>query len=271
MGTWSTALFGNDTASDVRENYLLYLRSGHSNAKATRQILEDYDDELADKDETFMVWSALAATQWDVGRLQTKVLKKALRLIREGGDLARWQAENTPQELGSRKRVIQSLKKKLESNPPPEKRLRRIKQPEKAIQQPERWKKGQIISYQLKNGRLALLFVEGTWFDERFGNCPYFSLLDWQGKRLPSAAQLTRTVQKLPLLLDAACILEKNGAPIPWDRIMTLPVTRKGRGNLRINEAGVGGLQSETTWKELDAWIIETSDPDHQEAMQDLL
>jgi hypothetical protein len=91
MGTWSTSLFGGDIACDVRENYVAYLKMGLSGRQATKQILEDYGDELSDTvQDGPVVWLALAAIQWKYGRLEPKVKAKALKIINGGGDLAAW-------------------------------------------------------------------------------------------------------------------------------------------------------------------------------------
>ena len=69
MGTSSTAVFGDDIACDVRTNYLACLGEGMSNSAATRWILSEYADDVADPNEAVVVWCALAVTQWEHGRL----------------------------------------------------------------------------------------------------------------------------------------------------------------------------------------------------------
>ena len=267
MGIWSAALFGNDIAIDVRTNYMEYLRSGMSNAKATRQIITDYEDELADEYEASIVWCALAATQWKVGRLQKNVRNKALRAIKNGGDLPRWEEENTPREVASRRRVLAALRKKLESDPPVETRIR-IQKP---TQQPARqtstkppWKKGEVFAFELSKGDIALLFVEGNRDKGELGHTTYFTVMDWKGKRAPAANKL----QKLNLLLDAACICNQESDPIPWDRIKRLNVKRRGRGNIFMSEHGVGGFQTGCTWQELPKWIKKTRTKKRQDYLE---
>ena len=263
LGTWSAALFGNDIAIDVRFNYMEYLRSGMSNAKATRQIIADYEDELADEYEASIVWCALAATQWKVGRLQKNVRNKALRAIKNGGDLPRWEEENTPREVASRRRVLAALRKKLETDPPAETKIRIQKPAPKPAKQNDTqppWKKGEIIAFDVSAGNVALLFVEGNFNNDGLGHETFFTVMDWNGKRIPDASKL----QKLNLLLDAACICNHESDPIPWDRIKRLNVKRRGRGNIFIGEHGVGGFQTDCTWQELPKWIKKNRTKKHQ-------
>ena len=255
MGTWSTALFGNDIALDVQANYMHYLRSGLSDAKASRQIIADYEGELVDEYEASIVWCALAATQWKVGRLQSYVRNKALRAIKRGGDLPRWEEENTPREVGSRRRVLNNLRKKLESDPPPRKKIK-LNSPEPALTKTVKspWTKGEVIAFETSPGKLALLLVEGLRTEDGPTDYTYFSLLDWNGSRVPTANK----IQKLELLLDSAAIASVESDPIPWHRIKQPGIKRRGRGNLYMDEHGVGGFQSSKTWDDLPKWIRKT-------------
>ena len=71
MGTWGTGLFDNDFANDVREDYLEKLRSGKTAEIASREMIESYLPAVEEEEALF--WFALAATQWEYGRLQFNV------------------------------------------------------------------------------------------------------------------------------------------------------------------------------------------------------
>ena len=64
MGTWGIALFSDDLAADVRDDFKELLGDGYSPAEATDILIRQYKDVLDDEDESPVFWLALAATQW---------------------------------------------------------------------------------------------------------------------------------------------------------------------------------------------------------------
>jgi hypothetical protein len=67
MGAWGPAIFSDDTACDVREDYKDCLGDGLTPSEATDRILLEWKESLEDFDEQSVVWLALAATQWKLG------------------------------------------------------------------------------------------------------------------------------------------------------------------------------------------------------------
>ena len=63
MGAWGPALFSDDLACDVRDEYRGLIEDGIDDDAATRQILNSQADALNDPDEGPVVWLALAVTQ----------------------------------------------------------------------------------------------------------------------------------------------------------------------------------------------------------------
>ena len=104
MGTWGTAIFSDDTASDVRSDYRDYVGDGLSGTAATDRVVNEWRETLRDPDEGPVFWLALAATQWECGRLESRVRDKALEVIASGSGLRRW-AED-PKLLTKRKSVL---------------------------------------------------------------------------------------------------------------------------------------------------------------------
>jgi len=264
MGTWSTALFGDDIACDVRENYIYYLRSGMSNAAATRQILADYDDELSDEMESVVVWCALAVTQWDLGRPQRQTQKKAVQLIRRGGDIPRWEDEGDMQQVGSRKRVLASIRRKLEKAAPPKKTLRPLPErilPPKRKTIEHHWKIGQVVAYKRECGEFVLLLTEASYDDEFHGQVPYFVVLDWRGKRIPNAER----IKKLPA---SVCVIQaaenQEGESIPWDRIRRLNVKRSRTRHYHADGNSSYGVCDGNTWNDIEAAIDKAFDDDYR-------
>jgi len=73
MGAWKAAVFSDDTACDVRDNYVDLIGDGLSGAEATKKLLREWAGSLDDPDEGPVFWLALAATQWKNGRLEDLV------------------------------------------------------------------------------------------------------------------------------------------------------------------------------------------------------
>src|SRR4051812_21584541 len=89
MGADGPAIFSDDFACDVRDEYRALLEDQVPDAEATRQIIAANPD--LDVDEKPVFWLALAATQWRVGRLEDEVRARALDVIDSGRDLTRWE------------------------------------------------------------------------------------------------------------------------------------------------------------------------------------
>jgi hypothetical protein len=84
---------------------------------------------IADYDDGPVFWLALAATQWEYGRLHPRAKARALMIIDQRKDLDRWADAGLAKK---RQAVLAQLKKKL-LTPPPKKRtprLRRLPEPE---------------------------------------------------------------------------------------------------------------------------------------------
>jgi hypothetical protein len=115
MGTWSAAIFADDVACDVRDQYLALLAEGLDGAESSRRLESEWGDADSDPDEGPVFWIALAAVQWEYGRLQPHVAKRALAIIDRGDDLQRWQGAPG---LAKRRSALQALRRKLESPQP---------------------------------------------------------------------------------------------------------------------------------------------------------
>ena len=63
MGTWSVAIFGNDTAADVRDEFRELIEDGRSDEEATSEVLRKFGECLADPDDAPFIWTGLAAVQ----------------------------------------------------------------------------------------------------------------------------------------------------------------------------------------------------------------
>jgi hypothetical protein len=120
VGTWSTSILGSDVALDVREQYLALLSEGLEGPAASRQVIADNKEAIRDTDDGPVFWLALAATQWEYGRLQREVKKRALAIIDTPETLTPW----NDSQRSARKGALAALRKKLLSPQPKQKRPR---------------------------------------------------------------------------------------------------------------------------------------------------
>lgn len=114
MGTSGTALFSDDTACDVRDDFTQRLSSGVIASAATRSIIQSWAAEINDTDEGPVFWLALAATQWKYGCLTHEVQSKAIEVVDRGLNLQRWEGA----AQARRRTVLSLLKEKLLSPQP---------------------------------------------------------------------------------------------------------------------------------------------------------
>ncbi|MBN8248766.1 MAG: hypothetical protein J0L84_15160 [Verrucomicrobia bacterium] len=186
MGAWGTAIFSDDTAADVRDEFRDHIGDGLSPEIATSRLTKEYASSLKDSDEAPAFWLGLAAAQWNLGRLLPEVLANALQVIDDGTDLRRLD-ENKPAQR-QRKAVLEQLRSKLLAPQPACKRV------PKRYRQTNTWKNGQVIGYRLANGQLCLFRIIGQHSDNG-GSSPIAELIDWLGTEIP----LRDCVEFLPI------------------------------------------------------------------------
>lgn len=112
MGTGGHSLFHDDVARDVRARYLELLAGGASDRTALHTLQHEWAEEISDGDDGPVFWLALAATQWELGRLAAGVKTRALRIISSGLDDRRWIGSPL---RGKRRAVLEQLLRRLQS------------------------------------------------------------------------------------------------------------------------------------------------------------
>ncbi|HJQ83568.1 MAG TPA: hypothetical protein VKA21_05800 [Candidatus Binatia bacterium] len=181
MGAWGTAIFSDDTARDVRDEFRDHVGDGLSGPAATDRLLQAWRDTLADPDDGPVFWLALASTQWKCGRLEPRVLERALAVIANGAALRRW--ADDPKSLAKRRAALGKLEEQLRSPAPAEKRI------PKRFRNHCEWEVGEVIAYRLRSGRWSLLRII-AFHSDRGGTSPICELLDWVGDRIPSREEV---------------------------------------------------------------------------------
>jgi hypothetical protein len=108
MGAWGTAIFSDDFACDIRDSYRDLLGEGLNAAQAKTRVLKEFASSLNDPDESAMFWLALAAVQWQHGRLDAETLENALFVIDSGSNLAKWEVGSS--DYAKRRIILEKLR-----------------------------------------------------------------------------------------------------------------------------------------------------------------
>ena len=207
MGAWGTGLYQDDTTCDIKDDYITYLKVGMTNEEATKKIIEENDWCFEYEDEGALLWFALADTQWKYGRLLDEVKEKAIECIDSGVDLEKWREEDE-KLCEKRKKVLEALKERLNSEQPPEKKVSKIKF-YRAY-----WKVGDILLYQILNEKLKnhkwygkyILLKVVFMYRTNVGSLPrdvYYheediiSLYNWIGNKKPDI----ETIKRLQIIM----------------------------------------------------------------------
>ncbi len=81
MGVFSSSIFGNDLAADVRGDYLKARAAGDSVDAAVVRVRKVFAQTMRDADDCRIVWIALAATQSLANELSEDIRTQALKAI----------------------------------------------------------------------------------------------------------------------------------------------------------------------------------------------
>lgn len=179
MGAWGPAIFSDDTACDIRGDYKDFLGDGLTPSEATDRVLLEWKDSLADPDENSIVWLALAATQWKLGRLESGVKQKALEVIDSGCNLVCWEGKDREK----RRAALEKLRDQLDSPQPKQKKV------PKRFRDDCDWIEGELIAYKTLSEKKVLFRVIG-FHQDKGGKSPVCELLNWKGNIIPSKLRL---------------------------------------------------------------------------------
>ena len=210
MGAWGTSLYANDSASDIRGDYVDRLRQGQSNEEVTQELIKMNQDIMGDVEEEPLFWFALADTQWNYGRLLPKVKEKALFFLSQDGELQRWK-ESGEKQLNAWIKTLEKLKEKLLKPQPPEKKVYKYR-----LYQCK-WNLGDVFAYQLNSDYSKEKGVFGKYIVFRKVSedvlwpghiVPTVHVYQWIGSDIPSLDQIKKMT-----LLPQKCfpvVYEKN-------------------------------------------------------------
>lgn len=195
MGAWGVGVFENDVAADVRGTWRDAILEGADAQTATRQLVDEFGDALADEDDAPLFWIALAAAQMETGRLQPEVRDRALSIIASGGDVGRWESEGNLRSARERAKVLERLAEKLRGPQPKPKRLRRPRV--HAVP----FDTGDVVAVRSASGSREAIFLVVDEYEYPPGHKhPVLEALLWEAKRRPRANEV---LSLPPLLRDS--------------------------------------------------------------------
>ena len=222
------SILADDIPDRVQADYRRLLSQGVRDRDVTGQLEKDWKKLLATKALKEEFWLALAGTQWQLGRLEPAVKKRALGII-DGVVKPLRKGKSADGESAARRKALTSLRGILTSPQPAKKDVRPDKAPSSDI---EAWPVGEVFSYKLMSGRYVLFHVVACLGDKATGYWPVFALLDWIGIDMPAAA----AIQSLPLRTDPhspseavwmVSVIKRHPSDFSPDRIDWLHVTRE--------------------------------------------
>ncbi len=183
MGTWSSGLYDDDHALDVKSFYKDLRRASIVGSQATPLLIENCfegDRSNLSGDPTF--WLVVADLQWKDGVLDPLVAKHANRIVLSGEGLELW---DDPIDRRQRERIQQRIGKLLETEMPAAKPLA-VPYFDASI-----WDIGDVVAYRLNeplsgSGHAVVLLQVVDHFTKLGGDSPVFELMKWCGESVPS-------------------------------------------------------------------------------------
>lgn len=175
MGAWGPAIFSDDFALDIKEEFKEKIGDGLSAKEATNSLIKEFSEELSDEFEAPVFWVALAATQHQIGHIEQSVIEKAISIIDSKVDLVKWEHDKPNKK--KREIALNKLRDKLKTPPPSPKKI------PKTIKTNTPFSTGDVFQFTFNN-QLALIRLIGHHIDKG-GKYPVCELLDWDGDTLP--------------------------------------------------------------------------------------
>ena len=201
MGVWGTAIFSDDNAADIRDDYRALLGDGVSGPEATDRLIKQWQPSWEhDPDMAAVFWLALAVTQWKSGRLEDRARQEAMQAIDSGTALRPWKGGSDERKRAA---VLEKTRKLLNEPQPPARKISKVFRATCA------WEPGQLIGYQLLSGSYIVFQVVELHTDKG-GTGPVCEIYDWQGALLPSVQMF------------ANCPM-RGRVPQEWEKKRTIP------------------------------------------------
>jgi hypothetical protein len=201
MGVWGTGIFSDDTAADVRDEYRECLAEGMDGRAATDKLLAMFSDSQEDQDDEPPFWLSLAAAQYRYGRLEDRVRDRAVRIIDDGTDVARFSRD--PKLGRARERVLKKLRGQLVG---PQRQPVKIR---REIPTECDWAVGEVVGFRRDSGEWTALHVQGIGQSRR-DRYPVVCVLDIPLEKVATTDGATPVRRVLPLPREIASRLSDD-------------------------------------------------------------
>ena len=259
MGAWGTGLYANDTASDIKFEYVDMLRRGVRNEEIVAAMIRDQGECIDDPEDAPLFWFALADMQWNYGRLMPEVKEKALYYLTQDGDLEVWR-EAGIKKLNAWLETRKQLEEKLHTPQPPVKKVMPYR-----VYKCE-WKLGDVFAYQFQ-GEISkaygcfgkyIVFRKIDEGSEWPGNIvPIIEISNWIGDHVPSLEEV-RQMELLPIGNHPLSFARNPNLQLKY-RIRLLSTSRKVIPKERLTF--IGNLPAEV--KAMSPWVSYMDDQDY--------
>ena len=185
MGAWGTAVFSDDFACDVKDQFRDFLAETDDTSEAIIKMKDLHAESLEDSDDGPVFWIALAATAWKLGRLDESTKQQALTVIESGADLQRW--EDDPNLKKRRGKVLERLAQQLQTVQRQPVKIRKRWTAEND------WHLGEVLGLKLSSDNWTLIHVTGHHVD-RGGRLAVCQLLNWYGSSKPGEPEIVNSL-----------------------------------------------------------------------------
>lgn len=152
MGVWSAAIYGSDTACDIKDNFFVRYNRGEDAQSIKKEILERFGDE-----GTCDIIFALADCMWQIGALEDDLLNKVVCIVSSGEDIEHAKELGADERfLNQREKIMEEFIKKIS--------VRKTK-PKKRIAPPipvnSKYTNGTVLAFQYSDYTWGVLIVIG--------------------------------------------------------------------------------------------------------------
>jgi len=164
MGAWGTAISSNDTYADIYGRFMDLYDEGGSVADISRQLINENQETIADRDDANNFWFALANAQWECKQLDQELYIKIKTIIDSENDLQIWERQGgEAKNINKRRIALTKFLEKLQTERPKARNRKR-----KVIRQPV-FEKGDCVIFNLENGNYGGLVVLDAIRDTELG------------------------------------------------------------------------------------------------------
>lgn len=186
MGTWSTAIEGNDIYHDICNHFFDLYDHNHSMdiAAISSEIQELYKESFEDKgdEDHHNSWFALAAALWKCGAYNDSVFQKVKTIIESGKDIQLWkELDASAADLTARQKELTRFLQKLQT-PFSKPRKRRVLKQARVFAP---FEKGDCVAFRQENSPYTAYLCLDTKLSTRNEFHALFIAIRFYENRLP--------------------------------------------------------------------------------------